>query len=472
MNARPDHPVGLAAPGRTRAASERCGTHCLRGLLVLASLLVLQPALAQDDPHVFRGARLLPIAGPPIDDGVLVVQGGRILELGGPDTRAPRRAVEHDVTGKVLMPGLVDTHSHVGAVSGGDRSSPLHPDVRNLDSIDVASDSIWRARAGGITTINIMSGSGHLMSGQTAYVKLRDGARTIEDWLYCDDPLTGICGGLKMANGTNSIGSPPFPGTRSRSAALVRSLYHDAAAYREKMAEAETAEEGDDDAGAEPTKRDLGMEALVEVLDGRRIVQHHTHRHNDIATVLRLREEFGFRVVVQHGTESWKVAEELAAAGVPVSITWIDAPGGKEETIGWNMEMGAILERAGVDVSFNTDDSVTDSRLLLRSAAIAVRYGMSREKALEGLTLAPARMLGLEHRIGSLEAGKDADFVILSGDPLSAWTKVEQTWVEGAMIFDRADPDHRRYAVGGYEVYRTTAEEDHMIRQLLEGETR
>ena len=439
---------------------------------VVLSLALVPPALpaaAQDDPHVFRGARLLPITGEPIDDGVLVVQGGRITSVGGPDTRTPRGAVEHDVSGKVLMPGLVDTHSHVGSVSGGDRSSPLHPEVRNLDSIDVASDSIWRARAGGITTVNIMSGSGHLMSGQTAYVKLRDGARTIEDWLYCDDPLTGICGGLKMANGTNSIGAPPFPGTRAKSAALVRNLYHEAVEYRDKMAVAEADE--DDENGGEPARRDLRMEALVEVLDGRRIVQHHTHRHNDIATVLRLQEEFGFRVVVQHGTESWKVAEELAAAGVPVSITWIDAPGGKEETIDWNMEMGAILERAGVDVSFNTDDSVTDSRLLFRAAAIAVRYGMSREKAIEGLTLAPARALGLEDRIGSLEAGKDADFVILSGDPLSVYTKVEQTWVEGTMIYDRANPDHRKYAVGGYKVYTTTAHEDEMMRQLLERES-
>jgi len=434
-----------------------------------AALLAAMPAAAQDDPHVFRGARLLPISGEPIDDGVLIVQGGRITEVGGADARTPRGAVEHDVSGKVLMPGLVDTHSHIGSVSGGDRSSPLHPDVRNLDSIDIASDSIWRARAGGITTVNMMSGSGHLMSGQTVYVKLRDGARTIEDWLFCDDPLTGICGGLKMANGTNSIGQPPFPGTRAKSAALVRNLYHEAVEYRDRMAAAEADE--DDENGGEPARRDLRMEALVEVLDGRRIVQHHTHRHNDIATVLRLKEEFGFRVVAQHGTESWKVAEELAAADVPVSITWIDTPGGKEETMGWNMEMGAILEQAGVDVSFNTDDSVTDSRLLARGAAIAVRYGMSREKAIEGLTLAPARALGLEDRVGSLEVGKDADFVVLSGDPLSVYTKVEQTWVEGTMIYDRANPDHRKYAVGGYKVYTTTAHEDEMMRQLLERES-
>ena len=420
------------------------------------------PAAGQDEPHVFRGAYLLPISGPPIESGALVVQGGSIVAVGGADLPAPPGAVEHDLTGRVLMPGVVDSHSHVGSVSGGDRSSPLHPDVRALDSIDVASDSFWRARAGGITTVNVMPGSGHLLSGQTVYLKLRAGGRTIEDWLLCDDPLTDVCGGMKMANGTNSLRDPPFPGTRARSAALVRGLYHEAQAYVERQA-------GRAD-GDPPAVRDLRMEALAEVLSGERIVQYHTHRHNDIATVLRLREEFGFRVVIQHGTEAWKLADELAAAGVPVSITFIDAPGGKEETLDWSLEAGAILERAGVDVAFNTDDFITDSRLLRRAAALAVRNGMSRAGALEALTLAPARMLGLADRVGSLEAGKDADFVVLSGDPLSVYATVEQTWVEGRLIYDRSDPEHRRYAVGGYDVYRMTADEEQALRRLLAGE--
>ena len=434
-----------------------------RNILALVVVLAaLQPsaAAAQDEAQVFRGATVVPIAGPPIEAGVLVVQDGSITAVGGAEVASPPNAVEHDLTGRVLLPGLVDSHSHVGSVSGGDRSSPLHPDVRGLDSIDIASDSFWRARAGGITTVNVMPGSGHLLSGQTVYLKLRDGGRTVEDWLFCGDPLTGICGGMKMANGTNPMRDPPFPGTRARSAALVRGLYHEAQAYAERQAARTDADP--------PAARDLRMEALAEVLAGERIVQHHTHRHNDIATVLRLRDEFGFRVVIQHGTESWKLADEIAAAGVPVSITFIDAPGGKEETLDWRLDAPALLEQAGVDVAFNTDDFITDSRLLLRAAAIAVRHGMSREGALEALTLAPARMLGLEDRIGSLEAGKDADFVVLSGDPFSVYTTVEQTWVEGRLIYDRSNPDHRRYAVGGHNVYRSTAHEEEALRRLLE----
>ena len=436
----------------------------LLSFLIVAALPGAAPEAAQDEAHVFRGATVIPIAGPPIESGVLVVQGGSITAVGGPEVAAPEGAVEIDLAGRVLMPGLVDSHSHVGSVSGGDRSSPLHPDVRGLDSIDIASDSFWRARAGGITTVNVMPGSGHLMSGQTVYLKLREGGRTIEDWLFCGDPLTDVCGGMKMANGTNSMRDPPFPGTRARSAALVRGLYHEAQAYVERQAARTDAEP--------PAARDLRLEALAEVLAGERIVQHHTHRHNDIATVLRLQDEFGFRLVIQHGTESWKLADEIAAAGVPVSITFIDAPGGKEETLDWSLEIGAILERAGVDVAFNTDDFITDSRLLLRAAAISVRNGMSREAALEALTLAPARMLGMEHRVGSLEAGKDADFVVLSGDPFSVYTTVDQTWVEGRLIYDRSNPEHRRYAVGGHDVYRTTAEEEEALRRLLEGEGR
>jgi imidazolonepropionase-like amidohydrolase len=438
---------------------------CLRSTLAITTLLAAATSghlPAQEPVRAFRGARLLPVSGPPIEDGVLVVEGGRIRAVGGPGTEIPGGAEVIEVAGKWIMPGIVDTHSHLGSVSGGDSSAPLHPDVRALDSVDVRSDSFWRARAGGLTTVNVMPGSGLLMSGQTVYLKLRRDPRTIDDWLFCDDPITGVCGGMKMANGTNPLDDPPQSGSRAKSAALARTLYVKAQEYQRKV----------DEAAADPEKeappRDLEMEALLQVLRGERIVQHHTHRHNDVATVLRLQREFGFRVVIQHGSESWQVADELAAARVPVSLTFVDAPGGKEETLRWRMDGAAILERAGVEVAFNTDDGITDSRLLLRAPALAVRYGMTREKALAGVTLSAARMLGLEARIGSLEPGKDADFVVLSGDPLSVYTKVDETWVEGERVFDRDDPEHRRYAVGGYRVYRDVG--DHA--ELLETEAR
>ncbi len=416
----------------------------------VAPLQALQAHQAQPRAHVFQGATIYPITGDSIENGVLVVQDGTIQAVGAAGAvQAPDGAEVHDATGRVILPGLVDTHSHVGSVAGGDQSAAMHPAVRGLDAIDVMDPSINRARAGGITTVNVMPGSGHLMSGQTAYLKLRDG-NTVGELLYCDDINEDICGGMKMANGTNPQGDAPFPGTRAKAAAMVRQLFVDAQHYREERAE-----------GDEDFERDLGMEALAEVLEGERIVHFHTHRHDDVLTAIRLSEEFGFDLVLQHVSEGWKVADEIAEAGVPASIIVLDSPGGKAEAIDLIYKTGAVLEDAGVEVAYHTDDYITDSRLFLRSAAFGVRAGMSREDALEAMTLAGAKMMGLEDRIGSLEEGKDADFIILSGDPLSVYTHVLQTWVEGEKVFDRSNPEDRKFATGGYEVYRGAATHVH-----------
>jgi imidazolonepropionase-like amidohydrolase len=422
---------------------------------VVASVMSSLIALAQERPIAFTGAMIYTIAGPVIEKGSLVIDGGVIVAVGpSGEVEIPGGAEIRDLSGKVVLPGLVDTHSHLGRVEGGDRSGPLHPGVRALDAVDIRAETFRRALAGGITTVHVMPGSGHLMSGQTVYLKLRAEPRRLEDWLFCADPLTEICGGMKMANGTNSLSGPPFPGTRAKSAAMVRELFHRAADYRSKR----------ERAGADASRipdRDLGFEAIQEIVDGRRIVHFHTHRHDDVLTALRLAQELGFQPVLHHVSEAWKVAEEIAQAGAPASIIAIDSPGGKLEAIHLSWESGAALERAGADVAFHTDDLITDSRLFLRSAAFGVRGGMSREKALEALTLAGARMMGLAERVGSLEPGKDADFVVLSGDPLSIYTRVEETWVEGVRVFDRSDPVQARWATGGYGVFEGGAAHAH-----------
>jgi imidazolonepropionase-like amidohydrolase len=399
--------------------------------------------IGQEKPTAYINARIIPVVGQPIEQGVLIVQNGKITAVG--DARTVRLSSDVqtiDLKGKVIMPGLVDSHSHIGEVAGADSTFPIQPDVRVLDSVNARASSIQRAQSGGITTVNVMPGSGHLNSGQTLYLKLRDG--NVIDDLLIYDKSGKYMGGMKFANGTNPLRTtPPFPGTRAKSASMMREQLVKAQEYREKIRKA-----GNDTSKLPP--RDLAMEALVEVLDGKRMVHFHTHRHDDILTALRLQKEFGFRLVLQHVSEGWKVADEIAKAKVPASIILIDAPGGKLETLDIRYETPTIMDKAGVLVGFHTDDYITDSRFFLREAAIGVRAGMARDKALYSLTMANAIMLDLQDRVGSLEAGKDADFIVLSGDPFSVYTHVLQTYVEGKKVFDRNDPKDYLIAVGGY----------------------
>ena len=398
-------------------------------------------SFAQPVPVAITGARIIPIAQPEVPNGTLLVQNGKIVAVGpAGSVPVPRGAQTVNAAGKVVMPGLVDSHSHIGAPEGADASSPIQPDVRVLDSVNVRDAHIEKARAGGVTTANVMPGSGHLSSGQTLYLKLRKG-RTIED-LLIKLPDGSNAGGLKMANGTNPRRPAPFPGTRGKAAALVRADFIKAREYRDKIAAAN----GD---SSKLPPRALRMEMLVEVLNGKRTVQFHTHRHDDIATVLRLAEEFHFKVVLHHASAAWMMAGEIARAKAPVSLIVIDSPGGKEEAKDVSFASAAALDKAGVLFGFHTDDPITDSRLLMRSAGLAVRAGLPREKALYALTMGNARILELDTRVGSLEPGKDADFIVLSGDPLSVYTHVLETWIEGQKVFDRRDPHDRLEAVGG-----------------------
>ena len=411
---------------------------------ILAVLIAASSFNAQI--KVFKNAEILTASGKNYSKGILVINNSKIEFVGQlEDYNIPSDAEIVDVEGKVIIPGLVDTHSHIGIDWGFDSDSPTQPDLRILDAIDPFHSTFNRARAGGITTVNIMPGSGHLMSGQTVYLKTKR-ASTLEEMLICENVQFGICGGMKMANGTNSLRGKPFPGTRAKSAAIIRDLFYQAKEYKKKM------DEADSDAAKMP-ERNIKLEPLVEILEGKRMVHHHTHRADDIMTVLRLKEEFGFKVVLHHVSEGWKVAEEIAKADVPCSIIVVDSPGGKMEAVGLKFETGKILDDAGVDVAIHTDDWITDSRFFLRSAALAMRAGLSKEKALESLTIAGARMLEMDDKVGSLEKGKDADFLILSGDPFSVYTHIESTWIEGEKVFARNNPEDYKYAVGGYKAY-------------------
>jgi imidazolonepropionase-like amidohydrolase len=414
-------------------------------------------ARPSDQVLVVRGAKIYPISGPPIENGVVIVRAGKIEAVGAAGSiTAPTDARVIDATGKVLMPGIVDTHSHIGIignppvaanVDANEGSGPVQPQLRAIDAINPSAAGVRIANAGGITTANIMPGSGNVIGGQTAYVKLR--GQTIEEML-----IPGTIGGMKMANGENPKHygrRDQAPMTRMEVAALARREYTKAQEYKRKWDDYNKAvAAGSKDAKA--PERDLGLEALVQVLDGKRIVQHHTHRADDIMTVVRIADEFHYRVVIHHGSEAYLVAEELAKRHIPVTLTIVDSPGGKLEAMNVNEHAAAILEKAGVKVAINTDDDINSSRFILREAALAVRGGMSEQGALQALTINGAEMLDLGDRVGTLEKGKDADFVILSGPPFGVYTKVLETWIEGEKVFDRRNPADLRYATGGYDV--------------------
>ncbi len=451
-------PKPLVARRRARAiaVAARLAT---RVTFVVCSVGAVGGAAAE--PIAFVGAMVIPVVGDPIAEGTVIVEDGVIVAV-GPRSEvavAPNASVR-DLTGKVLIPGLVDTHSHIGIYprpavpahrDGNDTSKPVQPQLRALDGIWPDDPGIRMAAAGGITTANIMPGSGSVVSGQTAYVKLR--GDTIEEMLVAPDEH-GIQGGMKMANGENpkrrAAKKDKPPGTRMGIAALQRDLFTRAQAYQKKLeTHAQKVAAGEE---SEEPARDLELLPVIEILEGHRTVHHHTHRSDDILTVLRLQREFGFDLVLQHGTEAWKVADEIARANVPVSIIMLDSPGGKLEASHYRLDYGAILERAGVLVAIHTDDYITPSRLFLRSGAMAVRGGMTEAGALRALTLNAAKMLRLAARIGSIEVGKDADLVVLSGPPFSVYTHVLETWIDGERVFDRSDPEQRRYATGGFAV--------------------
>ena len=423
------------------------------------------PALAA--PVAFVGATVHPVDGPVVSPGTVVVDEGVIVAVDASDrVELPEGARVVNVSGKHLIPGLVDIHSHIGGGRLHEALDVVQPGISAANAIDPSHISIDRARAGGITTVNVMPGSGKLMGGQTAYLSLRRSA-VVDDLLLCRDPDTSmwspasafdavepdapparhrlVCGGVKMANGTNPQGNGKDPRTRMGSAYLQRTVLLAGVARAEQQAiVAAYAQRGWwhrlwNDA-PDPLEDDPDADVLAQLVTGERTVHFHSHRADDMVTALRLREEVGgaLDLVLHHASEGFKVADTVAAAGVPVAINVLDTPGGKEETLERRLDNPAALAAKGVTVAIITDDPVQDSRLLLRSAGLAVRGGLDPADALRAVTLTPAERIGMGAQTGSLTPGKEADLVVLSGPPLSVWTRVEQTWADGDPVFELA----------------------------------
>ena len=375
------------------------------------------------------GGRVIPVAGAPFEDGVVLIADGRI-EAAGRDVRVPDGVERVEAAGKVVLPGLVDAHVHLGVHEEGDGwagqdtnelTDPVTPHVRALDAINPADLGFADAVAGGVLTVNVNPGSGNPIGGQTAAV--RSAGRSV------DEMVLRAPSGMKSALGENPkrvYGErKQFPSTRLGTAAAIRDALVKTANYLAKR----------DHDGDEPAERDLRWEALGLVLTGEIPWRQHCHRADDIATAMRLADEFGYRLVIDHGTEAVLLADRLAERGIPVLIGPLLTSRSKVELRNRSLANPARLAAAGVELGIITDHPVVPVHLLHVQAALAVREGLDPAAALRAVTLTPARILGLEDRLGSLEPGKHATLCVWSGDPLDARSRVESAWIEGRQVY-------------------------------------
>jgi len=401
-----------------------------------------RPALVTGGSFFLDDATLLTVTRGTIARGDLLVREGRIAAI-GPDLEPPAGVVVIDGRGLFAMPGLIDCHSHA-AIEGGVNEGTLSivPEVRIRDEIDPRDPTIWRALAGGTTTMNLLHGSANVIGGQNAVVKMRWG-RTGPELLFEGAPR-----GVKFALGENPKQSNSgggfdrtrrYPATRMGVEAALRRAFTRARDYREEWTRYAAARARGEER-LEP-RRDLRLEALVDVLEGRILVHSHCYRADEILMLLRVAEEFGFRVrTLQHVLEGYKVAAEIARHGAGPS-TFSDWWAYKLEAYDAIPHNAALLALAGCRGSVNSDSSDL-TRRLYHEAAKTLRYGnLSEQEALAQVTIHPAWQLGIDARVGSLEAGKDADVALFNGHPLSVYSRCEYTFVDGECYFERRRPE-------------------------------
>jgi imidazolonepropionase-like amidohydrolase len=384
-------------------------------------------------PFAIVGGRVLPVSSAPLENGVVLVEDGRIRAV-GESLAVPDGWDVVDATGKVVVPGFVEAHGHVGiheeanGKAGDDTNEMTDPDtsfVRAIDAVNIEDVGFVDALSGGVTTVVVKPGSGNPIGGQTVAIKSW-GGRTI------DEQLVSGSVSVKSALGENPkrvYGEKgKTPSTRLGVAAVIRQAFIDAQDYAEARAAA--ARDG------KPFSRDLAKDTLVRVLDGELVWDQHVHRHDDIATALRLQDEFGYRLVINHGTEAHKIADVLAARDVPVIFGPMLTSRSKVELKDRAIGNLAILARAGVRVAITTDHPVVPVNFLVHQASFAVKEGLDPVVALEALTINPASFLGLDDRVGSLAPGLDADVVIWSGDPLDITSVAERVYIGGRLQFE------------------------------------
>jgi len=380
------------------------------------------------------GGRVVPIEGDPIDGGTVLLTDGKIAAVAGPGYAPPPGTAIVDAAGKWVLPGFIDAHAHLGVHEEGEGwagrdtnelTGPVQAQVRALDAINPAEEGFRDAISGGVLAVNINPGSGNAIGGQT--VAIRCWGRTVDD-MVLKEPA-----GLKSALGENPKrvygDKKETPSTRLGTAAVIRAAFVEAGNYLAKLENNQSSERG------KVTDRDLKLEALGRVLRREIPWRQHCHRADDIATAMRIAAEFGYDLVIDHGTEAYLLADKIAAAGIPVVIGPLLTSRSKVELRNRSLANPGRLAAAGVTIAITTDHPVVPVHFLIHQATLAVKEGLDPVTALRSVTINPARIIGVADRLGSLSEGKDADLVIWSGDPLDVMSRAEAAYIQGREIY-------------------------------------
>lgn len=368
-----------------------------------------------------------------IDNGAVVFENGKITAV-GKDVRVPEGAEVIDATGKIVTPGLIDCHSHVGVFGepmvwahedGNEFSDPVTPHVRGIDSLNPQDPAIAEVVSGGVTTVYSGPGSANIIGGTGFAMKLR--CRTVEEMVI---PGTEA---MKMALGENpkrcyGRDKKVMPYTRMGNAAVLREALTKARNYVKR-----SDKEGDN------LEVDLKMEALARVIKGEIKARIHAHRADDILTAVRIAEEFDLDFIIEHATEGYLIADILAEKGVRCTIGPTLLGKVKMEVANISLKNAGILAKSGVKIAIQCDD-FSGTKWLPLHAGIAVREGMPEDEAFRAVTITPAEFIGIADRVCSIEAGKDADLVIWSGHPFSSMTVAEKVFIDGNLVHERQDP--------------------------------